>query len=401
MKRPHLLAAVLAFAAFAGALVAGELYADRVERQYVHALAAAHFDQKNQGSVLQRAAFQEPDLLPIYGSSELTIPNPYHGSEVFKEYPTGFTIFPVGKAGTTDLIILQDLAAAGELKGKKVAISLSAPWFFGKMQSPESYAGNFSALHAEALAWDTQLPFALKHEIALRLLDYPNTLTKEPLLHFALNQLARGGTGNRLLYYASLPLGKLQIAVLQLQDHWETLKMIKAPQKKLPAATPPVAGPVDWSRLLTQATTEQQQHANNNPFGFDNQIWQSKLKNETPKQPAKNRDLTWMQGMWQSKEWTDLDLLLRSLKAMGAEPIIFSMPIQGPYYDYTGVSAWARQAYYTKLQQVTRPYSVPVLMYADHDEDKYFLIDSGAHLSREGWIYYDKALDQFYHGTLK
>jgi poly-D-alanine transfer protein DltD len=43
---------------------------------------------------------------------------------------------------------------------------------------------------------------------------------------------------------------------------------------------------------------------------------------------------------------------------------------------------------------------VPLLDFAEHDTDKYFLIDPWSHLSRKGWIYFDRALDAFYHDAL-
>ena len=43
---------------------------------------------------------------------------------------------------------------------------------------------------------------------------------------------------------------------------------------------------------------------------------------------------------------------------------------------------------------------MPVVDFADHDDDMYFVIDPNSHLSRKGWTYYDRALDAFYQGTL-
>ena len=92
--------------------------------------------------------------------------------------------------------------------------------------------------------------------------------------------------------------------------------------------------------------------------------------------------------------------MLKGLKEMGAQPLILSMPYTGVYYSYIGVSKDARQVYYAKLEAMGQSYNVPVIDFSNHDEDKYFSIDSGGHLSSEGWVYYDQALDAFYHGVL-
>ena len=57
-------------------------------------------------------------------------------------------------AGSTSLIFLQDLAAVGpDLRGRKVAISLSPTWFFNRRDvlDRDAYAGNFSRQHASEL----------------------------------------------------------------------------------------------------------------------------------------------------------------------------------------------------------------------------------------------------------
>ena len=186
------------------------------------------FEQKNTGSALQAEAFRQPDLLPLYGSSEMRVANPYHPSTLLRTYPTGFTVFPVGKPGTTCLAILQDVAAVGPaLRGKKVAVSLTPSWFFeGGMLDAAAYAGNFSRLHAGELVFATALSLPLKQGAARRMLQYPATLKGDPLLRFAVGRLAAGSPPSLALYYAALPLGKLQNLILKVQDHVEVIDFI-------------------------------------------------------------------------------------------------------------------------------------------------------------------------------
>ena len=109
MRVLHLASALVAVLAVSAGLAGGTLYARSVEDRSIDALASGDFNQKTQGSVLQVEAFRHPELLPLYGSSELeTYQGPYNASEFFRGFPTGFAVFPVGKPGTTALIILQD-----------------------------------------------------------------------------------------------------------------------------------------------------------------------------------------------------------------------------------------------------------------------------------------------------
>ena len=71
--------------------------------------------------------------------------------------------------------------------------------------------------------------------------------------------------------------------------------------------------------------------------------------------------------------------------------------MNGAYYDYLGVNAETRRAYYDQLRHVAGAYAVPVIDFRDHDSDKFFVIDTAFHLSDRGWTYYDRALDAFFH----
>src|SRR5207253_10723824 len=82
----------------------------KAEDRYIHRFAAEFGDLKLQGVALQKTAFTQPDLLVLYGSSELVSPVRGKASEFFEQYPTGFRAFPVGKPGTTSLAIMQKIA---------------------------------------------------------------------------------------------------------------------------------------------------------------------------------------------------------------------------------------------------------------------------------------------------
>ena len=142
-QNPHLAPALTAVVLGAVALAAIAPYARSLEQRSITGLAAdqAVFQRvgdvlsiKNQGTALQQAAVETPDLLPIYGASEqnlqATYNRPFHPTNVFRDYPTGFTIFPVGKDESTCLVILQRLAAVSSaLKGRKLVLSLSPASF--------------------------------------------------------------------------------------------------------------------------------------------------------------------------------------------------------------------------------------------------------------------------------
>ncbi|MFN2540804.1 MAG: hypothetical protein ABR514_01360, partial [Chthoniobacterales bacterium] len=72
--RPHLLAALVALGLTLAFVLGGGSLAIHRERQNVSAFAPDILPLKTQGLVLQRAAAEASDVLPLYGSSELVNP---------------------------------------------------------------------------------------------------------------------------------------------------------------------------------------------------------------------------------------------------------------------------------------------------------------------------------------
>ncbi len=389
------------------AVIGMAFYAQQMESRYVHALAASDLPVKITGSALVREAFRQPDLLPLYGSSEVVAPDVYHANELFKTYPTGFSVVPVAYFGSSSLIFLQKMAAVGSgLQDKRVVISLSPSTFLRPMIEPGTYAGNFSRLHASELVFSTKLSYAVRRDAARRMLQYPKTLQGERLLRFALECLGQDSPSSRLLYYALLPLGQLSTCLLRLQDHWTTLNVIREKQLR-DTVIRRRESTIDWIKLLSDSEERARQGSDNNRFGFANDFWETSWRQlvkqpdgQPPKQqfPALIGLLNWLPRVEQVMEWTDLDLLLRGLKEFGARPLILSAPICGLYCDYWGIPYQAREAYYQELRQVAKMYDTPVIVFRTHDRDKYFVKDPTSHLSSKGWVYYCKVLDSFYHG---
>jgi poly-D-alanine transfer protein DltD len=227
------------------------------------------------------------------------------------------------------------------------------------------------------------------------MLENPATLEGDPVLKFALTMLADGSPFSQAVYYAVLPLGKLQNLALRLQDDWEVVSFIRQ-RPDLGPDVPRQEARLDWPSLLAEAERASQAQADNNPFGFDNTYWRQNASKLT-EQKGQRSDPSFLKYVQSATGWGDLELLLRGLRDLGAEPLILSAPMKGPYYDYWGVSAQARRAYYRKLRDLAQTYGAQMPDFSDHDLDRYFVVDYRSHLSPKGWAYYDQALDRFFH----
>jgi D-alanine transfer protein len=377
----HLTALLIAVGIIGALLTAGTLFARFIERRALHRIAPQTFDLKNHGIALQREAFRHNDLLPLYGSSELMKPVADKAGDFFRREPTGFEVFPVGKAGTTSIIVLQKLAALGaDVRGRKLAISLSPSWFSQRSVEPDHYAGNFSLEQACALAFSTRLSMALKRETAHRLLDFPETLGRSPVLAFALRRLASDTWTDRMLYRLAWPLGRLESALLRVQDHFHTLSFLAHHWQRWSFRPHPAE--IHWQHLFARAAQ---------------QVSAAEEAAEAPLPLNDGGDATYLHRLAGSGEWNDLDLLLRGLRQLGAKPLLLSMPINGAFFDRVQISPRARAAYYDRLEALAARYRVPLVDFRDHDEDPAFLADTHDHLSPKGWLYFDAAIDAFYH----
>src|SRR5205807_3558925 len=147
-EMPHLFAGLIALGVAWTILFAAGMAVIHLERSTIPSTAPDLFLLKNQGVAFQRAAAHAPNVLPIYGSSELLRPAaPERGNIFFRTAPTGFQLSPVGSGGANLLIMLQKVGALGSaLRGKKLAISLSPGWFCTAKPGSQGYKGNFSPM---------------------------------------------------------------------------------------------------------------------------------------------------------------------------------------------------------------------------------------------------------------
>jgi len=389
-QMPHIFAVFIALGLAVIILFAAHRVLIHLEHATIASTAPEIFALKNQGLVFQRAAAHSPNVLPIYGSSELLRPPaPERGNIFFRTAPTGFQLSPVGAGGAGPLIMLQKVGALGSaLHGKRLAFSLSPGWFCTAKPGIQGYKGNFSAMAATEMVFGTSLDFGLKREIAVRMLQFPETLQQRPFLEFALRRLASGQLLDRVIFCALWPAGRIQTALYELEDHWAAVHHIRRETKPAPRLQDQA---IDWSQLIEKVSKGKPADVGNiqQPPGFERKI------------SPRSRDVGFLTGVKTSTAWTDLDLLLRCLATVHARPLILSMPLAGDFYDHAGVSRSARDEFYRKLPALVQQYHFPAIEFQEHDEDPAFLIRHQSHLTAKGWAYYDRALDDFFHGRLQ
>jgi D-alanine transfer protein len=406
MKRtPHLTAGTTSILVLLLALIGFNTYAVGLESKYVNALVPLNLEQTLAGTAVQRAALRSSDILPVFGSSELILlPTPYQADKFFAKYPTGFTVMDVAGLGVLSITMAQDLAALGpDLRGRKIVLSIMPGSFFLSKRGlinnnpTHDFAMNFSRLHAYEAVFSPYLSYGVKNQIAQRMLDFPDTVKSDPFLVFCLQTTAGTSGLKRALYYLLWPLGELQIQILNLQDHAEVVYYIWS--NRLDPNVTKVPQTIDWDRELGNALAEQKLNTNNNPYAVENSLWWYFDRIDLPHPPG-SEDSAYTKNLLNSQEWSDFKVLLMVLQQLGARPLIVSRPLNVPLWEALGVSEPTQKIFYAKLHSVVDPFHMPLLDLRQYEHDRYFSIDQGSHTSREGWVYIDKILDDYYHGRI-
>ncbi len=112
-------------------------------------------------------------------------------------------------------------------------------------------------------------------------------------------------------------------------------------------------------------------------------------------------DARFSAALQETEEWADLQLLFKDLEELDARAFVLAMPFNNQFFSSHGVSQDSLAGYYRRLRATAAQYGLPIMTFEKHAGDNHFFDDLGDHLSPEGWIYYDRALDAFYHDALQ
>jgi len=349
----------------------------------------------DKSSIVQHEAMALPDILPVFGSSELRSGHGFAPGVVFMDKPTGFATFYMGGAWFQCLPHLIELAGQKDLTNRKLVVLLPTDWFFNGLSAP-NFARNFSPLDVYQMLFSPGLPAPLRQAVVKRILQYSQVADKDRVLDLFLKSYINGNGDwqTDLVHLALWPVARLDFASLQLQDCLVTIKDIRKVNPKIIAGNSRaglVIHQIPWSDLRSRAI-QQGKSAITNNYGVDNGFLPKVVTPETMDSQRKTQ-------MDKSPEYQDLTLLLRVLKAKGARPLFIILPFNGPYRDFTGLPVSQRQEHYRRLRQLISHYGYPFVDLSSQEYQPYYFNDT-IHLSGRAWVDIDEILDDFYHNQL-
>ncbi|ANF38641.1 D-alanyl-lipoteichoic acid biosynthesis protein DltD [Bacillus velezensis] len=384
MKKRFFGPIILAFVLFVGAIAVPASWLTRfIPEKRVEESAAALNPNMFQGLYLQNKMFEDSKYMPIFGSSELSRLDEFHPSNYFQVNNQGFTPYLVGKGGDQSLIHAVNFAAHyQQLKGKKLVFIVSPQWFIKKGSDEQHFAPNFSSLQALDLAFNNQIDPAVKKNMMKRMLRF------KVVQHDAvLSELYKGMVnGQSWKVKAVMPAAKAYYSLLEKKDLYYSMGETKGPERTI---SENLKGK-SWSELKTAAAQLGERSSKSNPFYIDDASYK-KIKKKVKRVKGINKKRTYAKSV----EYHDFADMLDILKDAGAEPMFVVIPVNGKWYDYTGFPKKGRTDYYKKVTKQIKAKGFQVADLSGHEYDPYFMKDT-IHIAWKGWVYVDKAMEQFY-----
>ncbi len=397
---PHLTAALVAAVLWV-AIVAGlGVVSRRQSLAHIERIAPLTLTRKTYGVELQRAAFEDSALLPVYGSSELVRESDYRAPEFFARFPTGFAVFQVGSRATETLETLAELASVGEgLRNRRVVVILTPLMFTAMPMSRTGYIANFSRLQTGEAVFNPGLDARFKQQLARRLLAFPEVLERDAFLRVTLEGLAAGDWRRWFLNPALQLLGRLQNVALEAGDQANVLALLWThPEYRTPVRRHPAR--LDWDALKRDAEAGYARSVPDHAFGFLPDRF-SEQSGEYRNLKGVRSDEEFLRSLRTEPRWEDLDLLFRLLHTFGARTLVLSIPFPGAFMDYWGISASARQQYHERLRAVAASYAIECLTFEEREYEPSLLKDPFQHPTSKGWVVLDSVLNAFYHDSLR
>lgn len=395
-RHPHLWSLAIGWLLLAPGTLTARWVAQHLERDAVAQGWPLPSDETNRGLGIQRAGLRRDDVLILFGSSEIARQSAFRAMEFYQTAPTGFRVIGVGARGTPLAITAFNLGALGdELTGRQVAVSVSHTFFHEGVRTDTAndiFLGTFSLQHASEIAFGNGLEMPLRRRLAARMLQQGAPLDDERLIRAGLRRLADSALVSRLAFAALRPAGTAQRWLLEVQDHARLLRDLAVARRAPAPAKQRVL--IDWAVLADSAERLYKASASDNPFGLDDgrSIEYRKAVHDLG---GTHTDSAWRRDVSNAPAWSDLDMLLDILTSVGARPLLLNVPYKGAIEDYAGTSSIGRRIYYDSLRAKAARAGVPLRDFAEHEDDRWFTRDHYAHLSPKGWIFYDRALDEF------
>ena len=129
-----------------------------------------------------------------------------------------------------------------------------------------------------------------------------------------------------------------------------------------------------------------------NEFMIPDKTYETKLKPKYESMADYYKDET----LTKSAEYTDFEYFLKLTKALNIDTEVIILPINGYWYDYTGLDNTKREANAKKITDLCNKYGAKAVSMNKYAYEKYFFEDA-VHPWAKGWVYINEEIYKFYN----
>ena len=278
-----------------------------------------------------------------------------------------------------------------QIKNRRVVMLVSPSWYrTAGGVSKKGYALRFSETEYVAFLKNKDVPRSVKTYVARRsvkLLNGSPTLQNHVQLY------------NRVLLHMGRlhPADPLAYRALMLYQNDKDMITTRAAMTFLRGQDqasgfnkqPIENGQFDWNHWVDKArrVAEKKSH---NPFYMSDHSWKMKFRFVYPRAKGVHKK----NSLLQSKEYGDLDAFLTICQQNHIRAMLVILPMNGYWYDYTGINSHERKAFARKITRIAGGYGAEVTDLTKYDYTPFVNRDA-VHPWGDGWVRINEALYNF------
>ena len=147
---------------------------------------------------------------------------------------------------------------------------------------------------------------------------------------------------------------------------------------------------VDFEKLIDNTDKIGKEECTNNMFQIQDTYYNQYIKEKMDIY----KDYLSYEDFSNTQEYQHFELFLSVCNELNIQPLIISVPVNGWWYDYIGVSKEEREEYYQDIRDICEKYNAKIADFSDYEYENYFLKDI-MHLGKKGWVKISEAIYQY------
>jgi len=377
-------------------IISKKNYDNIISKKYYDNFGENLTTHKFKSVILQSMGAREGDNLLMFGSSEFenNTAYPTHPIKFFNGKKDGFQINLIGKAGYKCLVQAANFGALGkELKGQKVVFVLSPQWFLKDGIDENAFEANSSELQVYGFLFNKDISLTTKQEFSKRIISitFEKANKQFAIMRTFCSLYSKKDLLSTCERYLKTPYYWVRYEQLILKDDINSNNYLNSKPKLVKYYKPQYTN-INWNAELKEATKISKSMSTNNKFGMESKSYNLMIKGNLQNIKGSMKNDSYKV----SPEYEDFEILLDVCKEEGIKPLILNIPVNGKWYDYAGFNKSDRLAYYKKINTMVNSHGFEVADFSKYENKDYFLMDD-SHIGWKGWVYIDKAIDNYYN----